>query len=718
MKRVLSLALAVVMACMMTVPSLAQETGELEGSIVILHTNDVHGAVGGYAKVAALKDDYEARGAYVLLLDAGDFIQGDPAVSASQGASAVELMDLAGYDAAVPGNHEFDYGYDNLAALAREADFPILGGNIRYSGETPFADQAIFQAPDGTLVGVFGLTTPETATKANPAKIQGVTFLSGGDLWEYAQAEVEDLRDQGCDYVICLGHLGIDEASAGSRSIDLLEHVDGIDVFIDGHSHSTRKDLLDATGGAGAVGGTLVTSTGTKMESVGVIIITGGLITAYAIPVEDLTDEDADVADRVAEIQAEIDAAYGAVFAKNEVDLDGESEHVRTQETNLGDLIADALAWGAREAGVPVTAAITNGGGIRASIPAGNITKKDIQTVLPFGNTVSVVEVTGAELLEALEASTYCTPASLGGFPQVSSIEFTVDTAAAYDAGELYPGTTYHAPASIQRVEIEFVGDESFDPAATYLIATNDFVAAGGDTYYAFAAAGKCYDLGLAMDEVVIDYIADYLGGSVTYENYAYPNGRIEIQGELPFTDVSGDEPYYDAVLYCYTNNIFKGVTETLFSPNGTMTRGQMVTVLWRMCGSPEPEQAAPFADVAADSPFADAIAWGYEQGLVNGYTADTYQPGQAISTQQFLTILYRYGTMMGCDMSGGITLGMYADQASISDYAREAMEWAVGNGILVADKVLRPTKAAARYEVAEYLTAFDLKVAPSQAAA
>ena len=733
MKRMLSLLLAAALAWTLSVPALAQQAGELEGSIVILHTNDIHGAIGGYAKVAALKDAYEARGAYVLLLDAGDFIQGDPTVSASRGAAAVELMNLAGYDAAVPGNHEFDYGYDNLAALARKADFPVLGGNIRYPGETPFADQAIFQAPDGTLVGVFGLTTPETATKANPAKLQGVTFLSGSHLWDYAQAEVEDLRDQGCDYVICLGHLGIDEASAGSRSMDLLEHVDGIDVFIDGHSHSTQTDILLALGGTaftagGAdvvvgsdmVNGAILTSAGTKLEEVGVVTINceSGFISTKTLSTDSLTGEDAAVAARAEAIQREIDEAYGAVFAKNEVALDGESQHVRTQETNLGDLIADALAWGAREAGVPVTAAITNGGGIRASIPAGDITKKDIQTVLPFGNTVSVVEVTGAELLEALEASTYCTTASLGGFPQVSGIEFTVDTAAAYDAGELYPGTTYHAPASIQRVEIASVWDEPFDPAATYTIATNDFVAAGGDTYHAFAAAGTCYDLGLAMDEVVMDYIADYLGGTVTYEAYAYPNSRIEIQGSLPFTDVSGDEPYYDAVRHCYENDIFKGVTETLFSPNGTMTRGQMVTVLWRMSGSPEPEQAAPFTDVAADSPFADAIAWGYVNGLVNGYTADTYQPGQAISTQQFLAILYRYGAMMGCDMSGGITLELYLDQDTISDYAWEAMEWAVGNGILVADKALRPGSAAMRFEVAEYLTAFDLRVAPSQTAA
>ena len=173
---------------------------------------------------------------------------------------------------------------------------------------------------------------------------------------------------------------------------------------------------------------------------------------------------------------------------------------VRTGETNLGNLITDALVWGAAEAGTKVDAAVTNGGGIRASISKGNITKKDINTVLPFGNTLSIVKVTGAELLEALEASTYCTPETIGGFPHVSGIVFTVDTGKVYDQGEQYPGSTYYGPKSIQRVSIQSVGGKAFDPNATYTIATNDFMAAGGDTYYAFKTASVNYDLGVPMD--------------------------------------------------------------------------------------------------------------------------------------------------------------------------------------------------------------------------
>lgn len=202
------------------------------------------------------------------------------------------------------------------------------------------------------------------------------------------------------------------------------------------------------------------------------------------------------------------------------------------------------------------------------------------------------------ELLEALEASTYCTPTAIGGFPQVSGITFTVDTTKAYDQGDLYPGSTYYGPKSIQRVSIQTVGGKAFDKNATYTIATNDFMAAGGDTYYAFAAASVNYDLGLPMDEVVMDYITDELDGVVTAEDYGAPNGRITIEKGLPFTDVAADAAYYDEVKYCYDNNIFKGVTETTFAPLSTLTRGQMVTVLWRMNGSPAPAGTCPFTDV------------------------------------------------------------------------------------------------------------------------
>ena len=544
MKKLLSLLMTLAMACTLAVTASAVEADtaaasdpDLTGSTVILHTNDVHGGIAGYAQVAALKQYYQNCGAYVLLFDAGDFIQGDPTVSASQGATAIELMNLAGYDAAALGNHEFDYGYENLTKLAKAAKFPILSANTLYNGRTAFGDNKIFTAPDGTKIGVFGLETPETATKAHPGKIKGVTFPAGQEMFKIAQKQVDALKTQGCGIIVCLGHLGIDNESVGNRSIDLLNAVKGIDVFIDGHSHSDLEAVKAATGGTGKVGSALLTSTGTKLANIGCVVISKDGITASTIPTAELTvTPNKTVAARAAAIQKQIDDDYGAVFAKTTYELNGAKapNGNRDGETNLGDLITDALVWGAKQNGEAVDAAVTNGGGIRATIKAGDITKKDVNTVLPFGNTLSIVKVTGTELLEALEASTYCTPDALGGFPQVSGIMFTVDTAKAYDAGSLYPDSTYHAPKSINRVTIQSVGGKAFDAKAVYTIATNDFMAAGGDTYYAFKTASANYDLGVPMDEVLMDYIKTELKG-VVGDTYAKPQGRITVtKAEAP----------------------------------------------------------------------------------------------------------------------------------------------------------------------------------------
>ena len=718
-KKVLSLVLVLAMMFSLCITAGAEEPAEdLSGSIIILHTNDVHGAIDGYAKAAALKKTYEEMGAYVLLMDAGDFIQGDPTVSTSEGATAVELMNLAGYDVAAPGNHEFDYGYANLKALVSEADFPSVAANVLDGGKAAFNDNVTFTAPDGTKIGVFGLDTPETATKAHPAKIKGVTFLADDELFACAQEQVNELEAEGCDIIVCLGHLGIDDESTGNRSMDLLEEVDGIDLFIDGHSHSDLDDIAGAVGESCMVNDTILTSTGTKFENIGLVVISDGVMEATAIPTADITVKpDGTVADRAAAIQKAVDDEYGAVFAKTEVELNGVKAEVRTGETNLGNLITDALVWGAAEAGTKVDAAVTNGGGIRASISKGNITKKDINTVLPFGNTLSIVKVTGAELLEALEASTYCTPETIGGFPHVSGIVFTVDTGKVYDQGEQYPGSTYYGPKSIQRVSIQSVGGKAFDPNATYTIATNDFMAAGGDTYYAFKTASVNYDLGVPMDEVVMEYVTEELDGVVTAEDYGASEGRITIKKGLPFTDVAADAAYYDDVLYVYENNIFNGFTSTIFGPDSTMTRGQMVTVLWRMNGSPEPEKDCPFTDVAAASPYRKAIAWAVENGLSNGYTETTFAPGQAISRQQFLTILYRYAQFKEYDVSVGEDTNIlsYTDVESVSTYAVPAMQWACGAGVAYGiDGKLMPTSPAPRYQVAEFLASFCQNVVPA----
>ena len=705
-KKFSALFLALVMVLALAIPAGATETEQdLTGHIVILHTNDVHGAIGEYAKVAALKQAYQAAGAYVLLADAGDFIQGDPTVSASQGKTAIELMNLAGYDVAAPGNHEFDYGYPNLKTLAGEADFPILAANVRYDNAAALGDQTTFTTTDGKKIGIFGLDTPETATKAHPDKIKGVSFLAAQEMFDCAQAQVDALKADGCDYIICLGHLGIDAESTGNRSIDLLEKVTGIDVFIDGHSHSTLEEIKEATNGTGKVGDTVLTSTGTKLANVGMVDISpDGTISTSSLATSELTvTPDAKVAARAEEIQKEIDADYGTVFAKTEVALDGEKANVRTGETNLGDLIADAMLWQAGLLDEGVDAAVTNGGGIRASIAAGDITKKDINTVLPFGNTLYVVKVTGTELLEALEASTYCTPEAIGGFPQVAGIEFTVNTGAQFDTKELYPGSTYGKPASINRVMIQTVGGEAFNPEETYTIVTNDFMGAGGDTYYAFKAASSGYDSGVPLDEVVMDYITSELKGVVSKAQYGETDNRIHT---ISYNDVKAGDWYANAVNYVTLTGLMNGTGDG-FSPNLAINRGMMVTVLYRMAGSPEVTAENPFTDVPADTWYTDAVIWASENDITAGTSDTTFSPTNSLTREQLATFFYRFADFENPDpieITGDLT--GFTDAGQVASYATDAMKWAIGEGLIsgTTETTLSPKATATRAQVATIL--------------
>ncbi len=502
----------------------------LEGLVVILHSNDVHGNIMGYAQMAALRDAFESLGAEVILADAGDYSQGTTYVSTTKGADAIEMMNVAGYDVATLGNHEFDYGYPQLKENLSKADFAVLCANILKDGENAFQGNTIIEK-DGVKIGFFGLDTPEAQTKANPALMQGLSFYAEKELYACAQAQIDELRANGADIVVCLAHLGVDKESAPNRSTDLYANVTGLDFIIDGHSHTVMVEGAD---------GEPIQSTGTAFEYVGMILIDSESkeILGNALVELDGVAGDPTVAAAAQKIIDRVNAEYGEVFARSDVELNGDkAPGNRTEETNLGDLITDAMLWSLTEQNPgSITEvdpdniiSLTNGGGIRAWIHQGDISKKDINTVLPFGNTVAVVYVTGAELLEALEASTFSTPGAVGAFPQVAGIDFTIFTDKAYDANtDKYPGSTYYGPHSIQRVVINSINGKPFDLNAKYAVITNNFVAAGGDTYYAFAAASSQFDTGRPLDEVLMEYITEKLGG-VVGEQYAEPQGRITI---------------------------------------------------------------------------------------------------------------------------------------------------------------------------------------------
>ena len=564
MRKVLALLLSVVMTLTLLVSSAwADEPKPLDGKTVILHTNDVHGSIELYAKVAAMKGDYEARGAQVILADAGDYSQGTVYVSVNKGKDAVTMMNAAGYDVATIGNHEFDYGYAQLKSNLDSAVFKVVCANVLQDG-SPVFDAYTKISKGGVQVAFVGLETPEAQTKANPALIQGLTFLAGDEMYAAVQTQVDAAKTAGADIVIVLTHLGVDSSSEPNTSYDLYEKVTGIDFIIDGHSHTVMTKGPE---------GEPIQSTGTALNNIGVITIDNATkkiesnelipiwhteeVDGENVPVYDYTKSDATVANAAKDIIDPIDADYDQKFAESAVDLNGaKAPGNRTEETNLGDLITDAMMWAikTKAPGVDMTnaVAITNGGGIRAAIAKGDITKKDVNTVLPFGNTLAVVYVKGSELLEALEVSTYCTPKSLGGFPQFAGMEVELNTACEYDANDTtYPGSTYFGPKSINRITIKTVNGKAFDKDATYAVITNDFLAAGGDTYYAFAAAQTQFDTGLPLDEILMEYITVELNGVVT-DKYAAPQGRLTIVNNPPVPGQPGSPATGDTGVVIY----------------------------------------------------------------------------------------------------------------------------------------------------------------------
>lgn len=689
MRKFLSVLLAMAMVLSLTVTGLAADNAveakaEMAGKTVILHTNDVHGAVEGYAYIAQLKADYEAKGAEVILVDAGDFSQGTTYVSTTKGADAVTMMNAVGYDVVTLGNHEFDYGYAQLKENMSKAKFKVVCADVFNEDGTPIFDaNYTCTTKSGVKIGFFGMETPETQTKANPALIKGLTFATDDAFTKAAADQVAALKD--ADVVICLAHLGVDAESAPYRSTDLYAAVKGIDFIIDGHSHTVMTK---------GEKGEPIQSTGTAFKNIGVIVIDNAskkIESNSLFEIKEDTAKDAAVSAAAKTIVDRVNAEYGVAFAKSEVTLNGAKapNGNRDSETNNGDLITDAMIWKVMQnkEGLTVDAdhvvAITNGGGIRAAIKPGDVTKKDINTVLPFGNTVAVIYVTGAELLEALEASTYSLP--VGGFPQVAGINFTLHTGKAYDKNDAtYPGSTYYGPKSINRVVIDSINGKAFKADDTYAVVTNNFVAGGGDTYYAFAASTAQFDTGIPLDEAVMEYVSKELKG-VIGKQYAAPQGRITIYN--PFKDVKTTAWYFDPMIHLYESGVINGTSATTYTPDAKLSWAAALKLLLVSHGDLKTEdatgadwskntiaKAAELGLVAADldgakdisrlefcqiaaklnklaeskteSKFTDC-ADGYVMALVdaeviNGMTETTFEPAASLTRAQIAKIIYQ----------------------------------------------------------------------------
>ncbi|SIQ47647.1 5'-nucleotidase [Alkalispirochaeta americana] len=476
------------------------------GSFTILHTNDMHGRIEegrfdgmGTDRLAALIEAQRQEKGAVLLLDAGDTVHGLPITNIERGASMVEVMNLIGYDAMVAGNHEFNYGQDRLLELAELAEFPILAANVTVEADgSSLLPEYVIKESGGVTVAIFGLATPETLWKSHPGGTQGLAF---GHPIEASQRMVDHLQGR-ADVIVALAHLGF-EGDYDSRLV--AEAVPGIDIIVDGHSHTLLPEGY-------RVGNTLIVQTEEYNKNLGVvdIVVEDGVVVSATASL--ITKEEAQnvephpgvvaLIETIKERQGDI---LNEIVGETAVFLDGERESVRVRETAFANLVIDSMRDVADS-----DLAFSNGGGIRASIPVGEITRGQTIQVMPFGNQVVSVELTGAQVLEVIEIGVAAYPEAAGAFMHWSGLTFSYDPSR--PAGERVD------PADVR------VNGNSLDLAATYSVATNDFLHAGGDGLDMLPELD--YSTFGSMDEVFANYIGERSPVAPEIE------GRITVIGE------------------------------------------------------------------------------------------------------------------------------------------------------------------------------------------
>ncbi len=522
--------------------------------IIILYTNDVHCAIDediGYAGLVAYKKWCEQSTPYVTLVDCGDALQGDVIGTVSKGEYPAELMNYAGYDFAVLGNHEFGYGMEQLDKLMEVSGAQYLGCNLRYTGTgtSAFLSRLLpykVVSYGEVKVGFVGVSTPESIVKSVPVYFcdENGNYVydfyggSGEELYGCVQENVDACLREGADRVVVLAHLGTDGSSSPFTSRELIANTKGIDAVLDGHSHSEIScDIIKNADGKNV----LLSSTGTGLCNIGHLTITAdglrtGLIGTYP-------DKDSEMAGRIESMEERFEAELGKRVGVTEVALTTASDSgvrlIRNRETNLGDFCADAYR---AVSGADI--ALVNGGGIRANLPAGEITYGDILGVHPYGNFLCVVRATGQEILDALEmASRFCLSSpnegenavgECGGFLQVSGLKYVIDTSVEPTVETDEMGN-FLSCGNVRRVkDVMALGADgnytALVPDKVYTVASHNYlIKQGGDGLNMFMDNALTLDEGMLDYEVLMTYLADALHGTVGDE-YALPQGRIEVR--------------------------------------------------------------------------------------------------------------------------------------------------------------------------------------------
>jgi len=751
MRKLFSILTAFALLFTLTAPASAEQATKSD-DIVILYTNDVHTYIDKalrYDAIAGLKATLEAQYETVLLVDAGDHIQGTAYGSMDNGKTIVDLMNAAGYDLATLGNHEFDYGMAGCMNAIEWAQFPYISCNFYHESGGVREDNVldsyqIFPCGEAKIAFV-GITTPETIIKSTPAYFQddegnfiyGIAGGSDGEaLYANVQQAIDEVQKAGATTVIALGHLGVDPSSHPWTSEDVIANVSGLDAFIDGHSHSTveGKIVSDESGA-----NVLLTQTGQYFDRIGMMVIDSetGDITTKLLTAEDLPDAtpNRDVKGMLDNWINQIDAQLGQVIGSTLVTLsnyDAEGNRlVRKQETNSGDFCTDALYYLFDSLDMDVDVAVMNGGGIRNDAITGDISYLICKNIHPFGNVVCLQTVTGQQILDALEWSARMagSPEENGSFLHVSGLTFRIDTSipftVQYDSNEIWTS----GPTGAYRVHDVMVYNKEtnlWDPLdldANYNLAGHNYTLRElGGGYAMFDGAVNVLDYVMEDYMVLAHYIQafensvvtagtsplslKYPGFKVDYST-VYGSGRIVMEPaqeyevmcsgtaadscpSLSYRDLDTSAWYHPAVDYALRAGLMSGCGENIFSPEGHTTRAMLAVMLWRLSGSPVIGSTQNFKDVGDGLWYTQAIRWAKSAGIAAGYEDGRFGPNDLLTREQLVTILWQYARYIGCDVSVGEEANIlsYDDAFTISEYAVPAFQWACGAGITEGNKI------------------------------
>ena len=690
-KRLLS---CIVCICMVLCSLNAATFAKDSETIVILYENDVHCAVEGYSKLAAMKNELKSEYEYVGVVSSGDFVQGGTLGAVSKGEYIVELMNLVGYDAIAPGNHEFDYTISRLTELYELSETKYISCNFAKIGEekTYFEPYTIVSYGDVDIAYI-GIITPETITSARPSQFRNengeiIYTFNESRLYELVQESIDEATEDGADYVIALSHIGYDESGELNDVTDVIENTDGLDVVLDAHSHSVieEKIVKDKSGDD-----VLLSSTGTGFENIGKLTIANGEFDTELVKTETYTKTDADVDAYIAEINESYAELGNRKIGESKVELITHNEEgvrlVRTAETNLGNLCSDALFFVTN-----ADVSYVNGGGLRAPIKSGDMTFNDIYSVFPFNNRIVTAEITGQVLLDMLEMSMISYPQEDGAFPHMSGITFSVNKSIPSSIKVDENGFFTKVDGDYRVYDVKVLDKESGNYKALeldkkYILAAADYYILNfGSGMSMFKDAKVVESEGMLDVEVLERYITDNLNG-VIGEEYK------DVVNRITFTDG-----------YENADNEDKAVT-----------RAEAIVALWNMEGSPASDFAMKFDDVSAETPYAEAIRWAAAVKIVNGCSESSFAPGDALTREQLAAILWRYAKSENVDVSIGENTNIlsYEDVFTVSDYAIPAFQWTCGSGIMSGNtaSTLAPKNAVNESQLEEALFRYSENV-------